>query len=151
MNRYRDHLKMAAFGLGLGFSLSRIGFTDFEQVHQMFLFEDLRLFLTFLGAVTVTFAGFLVVDRVRGGRRPSRKSMHNGIVPGALLFGIGWALCGACPGVVLAQLGEGRGFALLSLVGMLGGNYLYGRVSAAQPSVVAYGTGKTTAISKTVA
>lgn len=122
-----QHLKMAAFGLGLGFSLSRIGFTDYEQVNAMFRFTDLRLFATFVGAVVVTFTGF----RLMAGRQPLPKQpIHRGIVPGALLFGAGWALTGACPGVVLAQLGEGRAFALLSLAGMLGGNWLYGRLWA---------------------
>lgn len=122
-----QHAKMAVFGLGLGFSLSRIGFTDYEQVHAMFAFSDLRLFLTFVGAVVVTFVGFQALS---GGTRLPRQTIHRGIVPGALLFGAGWALTGACPGVILAQLGEGRAFALLSLAGMLGGNWLYGRVWA---------------------
>jgi uncharacterized protein len=126
MSGARQHLWMAAFGLGLGFSLSRIGFTDYEQVHAMFLFGDLRLFGTFVGAAVVTFAGFALLS----GRRPARQPIHRGIVPGALLFGAGWALTGACPGVVLAQLGEGRVYAALSLAGMLAGNHLYGRVSA---------------------
>jgi uncharacterized protein len=126
----RQHLWMAAFGLGLGFSLSRIGFTDYEQVRSMFLFEDLRLFATFVGAVVVTFTGFALLS---GRRRPRPQPIHKGIVPGALLFGVGWALTGACPGVILAQLGEGRVYALLTLVGMLAGNYLYGRMTAPAP------------------
>lgn len=127
MTGRRQHLLMAAFGLGLGFSLSRIGFTDYEQVRSMFLFEDLRLFATFVGAVVVTFAGFALLSRHQ---RPARQPIHRGILPGALLFGTGWALTGACPGVILAQLGEGRVYALLTLAGMLGGSWLYGRVSA---------------------
>jgi len=42
-------------------------------------------------------------------------------VPGALLFGAGWAVTGGCPAAVLVQVGEGRLAALASLAGMLGG------------------------------
>ena len=49
----------ALFGLLLGFSLSWMGFADFGEVHRMFVFADLRLFLTFACGVTLTGLAFL--------------------------------------------------------------------------------------------
>jgi uncharacterized membrane protein YedE/YeeE len=115
----------AVLGLGLGAGLSFIGFADFEQVHRMFLFEDLRLFLTFMGAVACSAVGFWLMRRARV--LPPRP-MNARVVPGGMLFGAGWALCGACPGIVLVQLGEGRPYALITLLGLLGGNAVYGWV-----------------------
>jgi uncharacterized membrane protein YedE/YeeE len=40
---------------------------------------------------------------------------------GGVLFGIGWALTGACPAVAFVQLGEGRWPAAFTLLGMLAG------------------------------
>jgi uncharacterized membrane protein YedE/YeeE len=119
----RTLVTRAGFGLALGYALTRIGFADFEAVHQMFLLTDLRLIFTFAGGVALTFLGFRVfASRVAF----DAKLIHPGLVPGAVLFGAGWALTGACPGVVLVQLGAGQLLAGLTLVGLLIGNVAAG-------------------------
>jgi len=119
----RALITRAGFGLGLGYALTRIGFADFEAVHQMFLLTDLRLIFTFAGAVAATFLGF----RIFAGRITSGPSaMHVGLIPGAVLFGTGWAITGACPGVVLVQLGAGHWLAGFTLLGLLMGNVAAG-------------------------
>ena len=52
------------------------------------------------------------------------------IVPGGVLFGIGWALCGACPSVPWVQLGEGKLASLATLAGVFAGTILYRTVHA---------------------
>ncbi len=122
---------LAAMGTLLGFSLSRIGFTSWDEVHRMFTFADLRLFLTFMGAVTLLGGAFYALKTRTSPAWPT-KDIHRGTIAGGVLFGVGWALSGGCPGVVLAQLGEGKVFALLSLGGVLLGNWLYGRLFEAK-------------------
>ena len=51
---------------------------------------------------------------------------HAALIPGALLFGLGWGLVGACPGTVLAMSGEGKLGAFFTIVGIALGTYLYG-------------------------
>lgn len=108
----------------LGLVLHFTGFTNFDEVHKMFGLEDWRLFLTFGVAVVLTMVGVHSVRAKERARLP-RGAMHPGILPGAALFGVGWALTGACPGVVFAQLGEGQLMALVSLVGIFLGNAIY--------------------------
>ncbi len=120
------HLKFAGLGLLLGYSLSRIGFADYGEVHRMFTFADLRLFLTFCAAVVASAAGFFVFRRLTQGWASTR--LHPGIVPGGMIFGLGWALSGACPAIVLVQLGEGRVLALVTLLAIMLGNWIYGRI-----------------------
>lgn len=117
-------LRFAIPGFLLGLALHFVGFTDFSEVRKMFSLADPRLFLTFAVGVTVTAIGVHAV-RARQRKRLPRGAMHPGILPGAALFGIGWALTGACPGVVFAQLGEGQLMALLTLAGILLGNAIY--------------------------
>jgi uncharacterized membrane protein YedE/YeeE len=121
------HLVLGAGGLVLGFSLSRIGFSDFGELSRMFTFADLRMLLSFAGAVALCAMGFFLIDRrlFRATRR-----IHPGVVPGGILFGAGWVLCGACPMIPLVQLGEGNLAALLSLLGVALGTLLYRRVHA---------------------
>ncbi len=119
------HLRFGLLGLMFGVILSQTGFADFGQVHEMFLFTDLRLFLTFGLAVVVGAIGFYFIAKRHqlGARR-----IHPGTIWGSALFGAGWALTGACPSIAFAQLGEGKLPALATLAGMVLGNWLYGRV-----------------------
>jgi uncharacterized protein len=123
----RPHLAHAAMGLLLGFGLSEMGFSDFGEVQKMFRLADLRLFFTFLLAVGLTMAGLALVGR---GRALPKKALHRGSIAGGLLFGVGWAVTGACPAVAMVQLGEGRLPALFTLGGIVLGTWGYGKVHA---------------------
>ncbi len=120
-------LVLGAGGLLLGFSLSRIGFTDYGELFGMFTFADLRMLWVFAGAVGLCALGFFLIDRRL--YRTTRR-VHPGVVPGGILFGVGWVLCGACPAVPLVQLGEGKLAALFTLLGVALGTLLYRRVHA---------------------
>jgi uncharacterized membrane protein YedE/YeeE len=125
--RYRAHLELAAFGALLGAAVSAVGFTDFGELHRMFTFAHLRLLLTFAGGVVLAGIGFAL--HCRGAGMPARP-LAKGTVPGAVLFGIGWALTGGCPAAVLAQLGEGKLPALVTLGAILAGTTIGQRVKA---------------------
>lgn len=122
-----QHFIYGLSGLALGFSLSRIGFTNFGQVHGMFVFSHLRLLYTFAGAVGLTMAGFMIF--ARGQNIPS-KPFHPGTIPGSILFGTGWALTGSCPAVAIVQLGEGQLAAAFTLLGILFGVWSYRQAHA---------------------
>jgi uncharacterized membrane protein YedE/YeeE len=53
------------------------------------------------------------------------KTYHKGFLIGSLIFGIGWAITGACPGPIFAQIGTGAYPALFTLSGALLGANLY--------------------------
>ena len=119
----------ALLALALGFLLSRIGFSSWDEVHRMFVLADPRLLLAFAFAVIVLMVAWRVVWRLsnpKPGWRP--RHVHRGTLWGGALFGVGWALTGACPIVCVVQLGEGQLAAGYTLLGILAGNYLYSRV-----------------------
>jgi uncharacterized membrane protein YedE/YeeE len=111
-------------GVMFGAVLHQTGFSQWDEVHAMFVFEDLRLTLTFMVAVAAIGVAWLVLARHTRASF-SRRRVHPGIVPGAALFGIGWALSGACPSIALVQIGEGQVGALWTLAGVFVGNWLY--------------------------
>ena len=127
MRRLRPHLELGGFGFALGAAVSAAGFSDFGELHRMFTFADVRLLLAFGGAVVLAGLGFAIHCR---GRMPARP-LRQGTVPGALVFGAGWALCGGCPGAVLVQIGEGRLAALVTLGGILAGTAIGRRIKGA--------------------
>ncbi len=120
----KTRVKVGAVGLVLGFSLSRIGFASWDEVHSMFTFADLRLFLTFCSGAATLAVAWLVVARASATDFPARP-IHPGTLPGGVLFGLGWALCGACPSIALVQVGEGQLGGFFTLAGILAGNWLY--------------------------
>lgn len=114
----RAHLVNGVFGLALGFVVSMIGFEDFGELNAMFTFQAFRMTLAFAGGVALAAAGFALFFRRE---RPAPAPVHRGIVPGAVLFGTGWAISGGCPAIPLVQLGAGYLPALVTLGGMVVG------------------------------
>ena len=56
------------------------------------------------------------------------KTFNKGQIYGGLLFGFGWAMTGACPGPLFAQIGAGFGVVAVSLLSALVGTWTYGLV-----------------------
>ena len=55
------------------------------------------------------------------------KTFSKGQFIGGLAFGLGWALTGACPGPIYAQLGAGFLTTFITLLSALCGVWIYGR------------------------
>ena len=119
-----------AFGALFGFLLSRARATDYATIVRMFFFTDLHLFGV-IGLAIASAAIGLFLLRKSGAAALSGESicirakpMHRMVFAGGLIFGTGWALSGACPGTALAQLGEGKLYALATVFGILLGTWL---------------------------
>ena len=103
-------------GLGLGYVVANIGFGDYAELNRMFTFQDLRMLLSFAAAVAILVVAFAILQ-VR--RTPGR--IHAGVVPGAVLFGTGWAISGGCPAIPIIQVASGYLPALITIAGVLVG------------------------------
>ena len=126
------------FGLLFGFLLSRVGATDYDAISGMFALTDLHLMGVIGLAIAVAAAGFALFRRTglraRGGAplALAKKPYTPGVIWGGLLFGVGWALAGTCPGTALAQIGEGRLAGVVTFAGIVLGAYAQSRFSAAR-------------------
>ena len=116
-------LRVGGYGVLLGYVLSWMGFADYEEVQGMLSLQDARLWLAFALSVVIAGAVFRYDHRAA-----PRRGLHPGLVPGAVVFGVGWAMTGVCPGSALTQLGEGQLPAVLSVSGIFVGAWLYGIV-----------------------
>jgi hypothetical protein len=112
-------------GLALGFVVERIGFADYAELNQMFTLQDLRMLAAFAAAVGLIIVAFALL-RVR--REPGR--IHAGVIPGAVLFGAGWAMSGGCPSIPIIQVGSGYVPALVTIAGVAVGIWLYSWANA---------------------
>jgi uncharacterized protein len=119
----KGHVVQLAFGVAFGFVFSRGGFSDWRQVHGMFALTVWDPAIAFATVLAITAPVWLWLKRYAS--RPLVRPVHPGSVPGGILFGLGWAVSGACPALALTQLGEGKGLAVMTLAGIVLGNYAY--------------------------
>lgn len=106
-------------GLALGYTVTNIGFGDYAELNRMFTFQDLRMLFAFAGAVGLIVVAFALVG-ARG--KPGR--IHGGVIPGAVLFGTGWAISGGCPAIPIIQVASGYLPALVTIAGVMVGIWL---------------------------
>lgn len=105
----------------------------------MFLFEEPHMYLIIGSAVAVGIISVLVMKKVNAKSiageelNYSGKSYHKGFVIGGFIFGIGWAITGACPGPIFAQIGAGEYPAIVTLAGAVIGAYLYNALKSKLP------------------
>jgi uncharacterized protein len=130
------------FGLAFGFWLSWTGFTSYDVITSGLLFENFYLWMLFPTAVAASAAGIWLL-KISGVRTLSgapvvweRVQPRREHVIGAALFGLGWALTGACPGPAVAQIGKGQLAGLFTTAGILVGVYIRGRIVAARQVIV---------------
>lgn len=130
----------ALFGFGLAVS----SMVRPEVVLSFLRFHDFGLMLVMGGAVCVTLLAYQLAPRLMGhpalgGHFSTRPSLLNrDTIVGAALFGVGWGLCGVCPGPAIAGLGTGNWRLLVPLVGIALGAYAQGWLADASPKGSGY-------------
>jgi uncharacterized membrane protein YedE/YeeE len=115
-----------------GFGLALSTMVKPEVVIDFLMWRDLGLLLVLGGAVAVTFLAYQLLPRLARkpwladsfGKHPSELSART--LGGAAIFGIGWGLCGVCPGPAIAGLGVGNWPLLYALAGLAAGALVQG-------------------------
>ncbi|HZD11499.1 MAG TPA: DUF6691 family protein [Candidatus Binatia bacterium] len=127
----RNRLLTFLIGIYFGIVLVKSQVVAWNRIHAMFLLQSPYMYLVISSAIAVGALSLLIIRRanlqVLGGSAVviKRKPFHKGVVFGGTLFGMGWAITGACPGPIYAQMGSGTFMALFTFIGALGGMYLY--------------------------
>lgn len=126
-------LAFVAIAGGLfGFGLALSTMVKPEVVIDFLMWRDLGLLLVLGGAVIVTFITYQLLPRIARkpwlaesfGKHPSELSART--LAGAAIFGVGWGLCGVCPGPAIAGLGVGNWPLLYALAGLAAGALVQG-------------------------
>jgi uncharacterized membrane protein YedE/YeeE len=120
----RRGLATLAAGVLFGFGLSVSSMIRPEVVLSFLRFQDFGLMLVMGGAVVVVLLTYKLAPRLMA--RPMMDDhfhVHPSVwnrntLVGAALFGIGWGLCGVCPGPAIAGLGAGNWSLLWALAGI---------------------------------
>jgi hypothetical protein len=122
-----------AGGILFGFGLALSSMISPEVVLGFLRLHDFGLLLVLGAAVVVALIAYQLAPRLmrrpllapQFGEHPS--VLNRDTIVGAALFGVGWGLCGVCPGPAIAGVGAGNWPLLLALVGIGAGAYVHGR------------------------
>lgn len=119
-------------GIYFGFVLVRSEVVSWFRIQEMFRFHSFHMYgiiglAVFIGVLTVLYIKWSNAKAINGEAiqfRPKTLSKANFI--GGSLFGLGWALTGACPGPLYALVGNGYTIIAVSLLSAVLGVYVYG-------------------------
>ena len=125
-------LATVAAGTLFGFGLSVSTMIRPEVVLSFLTFKDFGLMLVMGGAVMVVLVGFALGPKLL--KRPvfadvfqkHSATWNRDTAVGSALFGVGWGLCGVCPGPAIAGLGAGNASLLWALGGIAMGALVQG-------------------------
>lgn len=121
-------------GVLFGIVLTQSELISWYRFQEMFRFQSPRMYLIIASAVATSAVSIALIKRL-GIKTISGepitippKEMGKGIryAAGGTLFGIGWALTGACPGPLFALVGNGLTVMLAAIVSALAGTWVYG-------------------------
>jgi len=112
-------------GIAFGFIIQRIGATDPNRMTRAHLMLDGDIPRFMLAAVVLSAAGLFGLQAAGVGRTMVLPVSLVATGLAAVLFGVGWGLCGYCPGTTWAAVGEGRLDAVFALMGGLAGTAVF--------------------------
>ena len=130
-----------ALGIGFGIVMTKSEAVSWYRIQEMFRFQSFHMYGIMGSALAVASLSLWLIRR-RGLRSLSGdpivvppKVMGSGIryAVGGTLFGLGWALTGACPGPLMALVGSGVSVMVVTIASALVGTWTYGALRGHLP------------------
>ena len=127
-----SYLKYLIMGLLFGIILVKSEVISWYRIQEMFRLQSFHMFGVIGSAVVTGIISVLLIKKFNiktiNGEKidlPAKK-FNKGQVYGGLIFGFGWAITGACPGPLFAQIGSGFSVIIVTLVSAIAGTWVYG-------------------------
>jgi hypothetical protein len=133
------NIKFLLAGILFGVALTKGEALSWYRIQEMFRFESFHMFGIFMTAIPTGAVSLWLLKRYNiktSSGEPieiPKKEFHPGIIFGSLIFGVGWALTGACPGPLYAQVGAGYSVVIVAIVAALFGTWTFGFVQKYLP------------------
>jgi len=128
------NIKYLVAGLFFGILLVKSEVISWFRIQEMFRLQSFHMYGV-IGSAVVT--GMISVWLIKKFHIKSvygepikftSKTFNKGQIYGGLLFGFGWALTGACPGPLFAQIGAGALVIIAALLSAIAGTWVYGAI-----------------------
>ena len=133
------NFKYLLAGALFGIILVKSEVISWFRIQEMFRLQSFHMYGVIGSAIVTGMISLFFIKRFQIRtihREPIRftaKKLNKGQVYGGLLFGFGWAMTGACPGPLYAQIGTGASVVLVTLFSAMIGTWVYGALRGRLP------------------
>lgn len=137
--KWYHYIKYLIAGCIFGVLLVKAEVISWFRIQEMFRLQSFHMYGVIGSAVVTGIISVLIIKKFSiktiGGEtivfHPRR--FNKGQIYGGLLFGLGWAVTGACPGPLFAQIGTGVTVIIVTLLSAIAGTYVYGLIREKLP------------------
>jgi uncharacterized membrane protein YedE/YeeE len=126
------YLKFILAGILFGIVMGKAEIISWYRIYEMFRFESFHMYGVIGSAVIL---GIIIVQLIKKFKLKSTEGMHIEIshkdmsiaryILGGIIFGLGWALVGACPGPMFVLIGYGFLSIIVVILGAILGTFIY--------------------------
>lgn len=127
------YIKFFTVGIFFGIVLVKSEAVSWYRIFEMFKFQSFHMYgiigsAVFTGIILLLIAKKISIHNIQGNpiRVPLKDKGFLRYIIGGSIFGLGWALCGACPGPMYILVGTGTMTMLIVIAAALLGTYTYG-------------------------
>lgn len=127
------YIKFFVVGLFFGIVLVKSEAVSWYRIFEMFKFQSFHMYgiigsAIVTGVILLSISKFKKIKTIEGTniRVPLKERGLTRYIIGGIIFGLGWALCGACPGPMYVLLGTGVAPMLIVIAAALLGTFTYG-------------------------
>lgn len=119
-------------GTMFGLAFVKAEVVSWLRIQEMFRLESFHMFGLIGTAVTVALISVQILKRSKIKSLEGKaiaiadKKFNKGQIYGGLIFGMGWAIAGACPGPLFGQIGYGATVIIVTLISAVLGTWTYG-------------------------
>jgi uncharacterized protein len=131
-HQWYHNLKYAVVGIIFGITLTKAEIISWFRIQEMFRLQSFHMYGVIGTAIVIGMVSVWLIKRfniktIYGEKIEFHKKKFNkGQVIGGLIFGFGWAMTGACPGPLFAQIGSGFLAVVVVLFSAIAGTWVYG-------------------------
>ncbi|WP_100616003.1 DUF6691 family protein [Confluentibacter citreus] len=134
------HFKFLLVGIFFGIVLVKSEAVSWYRIYEMFRFQSFHMY-GIIGTAVLSGMLFFLISKKRSVKNtlnetisfPSKDKGFIRYIIGGSIFGLGWALIGACPGPMYILLGTGVYSMLIVIASALVGTFLYGVIKDKLP------------------
>lgn len=131
-HKWYHNIKYFITGILFGIVFVKAEIISWFRIQEMFRLQSFHMYGVIGSAVIVGMISVWAIKKsgiktIYGETiRIAPKEFNKGQIYGGLIFGFGWALTGACPGPLFAQIGTGATVIIITLLSAIAGTWVYG-------------------------
>lgn len=138
-HKWYYNFKYLFVGIAFGIVFVKAEIISWYRIQEMFRLQSFHMYgvigsAVVVGVISVWLIKKFNVKTIYG--EPitfQKKEFNKGQIFGGLLFGFGWAITGACPGPLYAQIGTGVSVIVVTLLSAIAGTWFYGLIREKLP------------------